>query len=251
MGADLRGVFDRAASTYDVAGVRLFTEMAVATAHLLPTGPFGCIVEVGAGTGALTAHLGGRGPVLATDASSGMLRELGRRVPEVSRLAVADAAQLPLKAGVADLVVASQVIQLLDSADAAVAEWARVLRPGGLLVISSQAERAGPVWEDKVAALLPARRARGPGRRWTDQVSADAVLTGAGFGQATHHAIDFEVSFADGEGFWQWCWSHGQRASMERIQVGDLAAVRAQVLALVGDRPVLPVRLWTVVASRS
>ena len=37
---------------------------------------------------------------------------------------------------------------------------------------------------------------------------------------------------------------------MERIPVGDLEAIHAQVLALVGDRPIRPVRLWTVVASR-
>lgn len=150
----------------------------------------------------------------------------------------------------ADLVVASHVIQLLDCAVVAVAEWARVLRPGGLLVISRQAERPGPVWEDAVAALLPARQPRGSGRRWADQASADAVLTGAGFERVTHHTIDFDVLFAAGEDFWQWCWSHGQRALMERIPVGDLEAIHAQVLALVGDRPIRPVRLWTVVASR-
>lgn len=93
MGDDLRGVFGRAASTYDLDGARLFTELASRTAQLLPTGPLDCVVEVGAGTGALTSYLCGRGPTFATDSSHGMLRELGRRVPGVSRLAVADAAQ--------------------------------------------------------------------------------------------------------------------------------------------------------------
>ena len=101
------------------------------------------VVDVGTGAGSLAIEAATRWPrarVIGTDASSGMLveaRRHARRLPEPTRLrlswleAYADA--LPMRDGVADLVVSAFVYQLVPDRGAAFREAFRVLRPGARL----------------------------------------------------------------------------------------------------------------------
>jgi ubiquinone/menaquinone biosynthesis C-methylase UbiE len=93
------------------------------------------LADVGSGTGfytdALAAHAG---TVYAVDVQSAMhdrYREKG--VPESVELVAADAADLPLAADALDAAVSTMTFHEFADADA-LAEMARVLRPGGRLV---------------------------------------------------------------------------------------------------------------------
>ncbi|HKD87975.1 MAG TPA: class I SAM-dependent methyltransferase, partial [Streptosporangiaceae bacterium] len=100
-------------------------------------------LEVGAGAGIMTAALADRGLLVqAVDRSPAML-ELARThaaadVPARVGLAQADAGKLPYPDGAFTLVIALGVIPWLPSAAAAAAELARVLRPGGFLVVNAE-----------------------------------------------------------------------------------------------------------------
>ena len=89
------------------------------------------VVDVATGAGTLVPALRGLagrgGQVIALDRSHGMIRRIPPSVPRVQ----ADAAALPLRAASADLLVLAFVLFLLPDAKLAVAEAARVLRPGG------------------------------------------------------------------------------------------------------------------------
>lgn len=90
------------------------------------------VVDVGAGTGKLTAELVRQGHrVTAVDPDQEMLAALGRTLPGVPRR-TGSAESLPLPDASADALVFGQSWHWVDP-DAASAEAARVLRPGGSL----------------------------------------------------------------------------------------------------------------------
>ncbi|MFC6286192.1 class I SAM-dependent methyltransferase [Nocardioides sp. GCM10027113] len=95
------------------------------------------VLDVAAGTGALLGDLrraaGEGGAVVALDRSLGMLRRVPGGTPRVQ----ADAVQLPLAKGCADVAVLSFMLFLLPDARTGVAEVARVLRPGGWLLAAT------------------------------------------------------------------------------------------------------------------
>lgn len=95
----------------------------------------GELLEVGAGTGELWRRVGRRGAGLTlADFSPAMCARL-RTVPD-ARVVRGDAARLPFAAAAFDTVVANHMLYHLDDPDAALAGFARVLRPGGRLAVA-------------------------------------------------------------------------------------------------------------------
>jgi SAM-dependent methyltransferase len=90
------------------------------------------LLDLGCGTGALARELGAMGSVVGVDLSPAAIRFARRRGLE--RLAVGDAEALCLRSGSFDAVVAADVVEHADD-DRVVSEAARVLRPGGVLLV--------------------------------------------------------------------------------------------------------------------
>jgi SAM-dependent methyltransferase len=122
------------------------------------------ILELGVGTGRVAVPIeaaGGR--VVGLDVASEMLAEA--RAKGLARLVRADAERLPLAAARFDAVLAVQVLHHLPDLPAALAEAARVLRPGGLLLFGSDRRDPGARSEqlrrrmrETIAALAPELR---------------------------------------------------------------------------------------------
>jgi 2-polyprenyl-6-hydroxyphenyl methylase/3-demethylubiquinone-9 3-methyltransferase len=111
--------------------------LAEARARLVPPASHdrAVLVDVGCGAGLLAPHLDGKG-----------YRHVGvDLVPSALEQAAAhgvtavggDAAALPLRDGVADVVVAGELLEHVPDLPGAVAEICRVLRTGGLLVLDT------------------------------------------------------------------------------------------------------------------
>jgi len=100
--------------------------------ELLPE-PGALTLDVGCGEGRLDRDLVARGDRVVGIDGSPTLASLAASQDPPLPVAVADAARLPLRDGVADLAVAFMSLQDIDDLDGAVAEAARVLRPGGRL----------------------------------------------------------------------------------------------------------------------
>ena len=102
--------------------------------------PGGTALDVGSGPGNVTASLaraaGPGGLALGVDISEPMLARAVRAEsgPQVGFIR-ADAQRLPLRDSTVDAVVSMAVLQLIPDPAAALAEMARVLRPGGRLAI--------------------------------------------------------------------------------------------------------------------
>ncbi len=119
-----------------------------------PPGVYPRALEIGAGTGYFTINLMRAGVVgegVATDISPGMLSALSataRRLDLDVRTVEADAEALPFADGSFDLVVGHAVLHHLPGLDRAMAEFRRVLAPGGTLAFMGEPSRHG----DRLAA---------------------------------------------------------------------------------------------------
>ena len=151
------------------------------------------VVDVGAGTGKLTAALVGAGRrVTAVEPDAGMLEALRDEVPgAVAVLGAAEA--LPLDDGSADALLLGQAWHWVD-VDAASAEAARVLRPGGVLGLIWNIRDSAVPWVHELGAIMHGSAAErtvegdavrvaepfGPlerrDDRWTRSVTADQVV---------------------------------------------------------------------------
>ena len=131
------------------------------------------VLELGAGTGKLTRQLVDQGhAVFATEPDEAMLEVLRDRVPEVSAK-VATAEDIPANDRSVDVVVVAQAFHWFDH-EAALAEIARVLKPGGhlALVWNSRDERIP--WVRRMGDIL--------GRHESNTSSAQHVVASDLFG---------------------------------------------------------------------
>lgn len=131
------------------------------------------VLELGAGTGKLTRQLVDQGhAVFATEPDEAMLAVLRERVPEVSAK-VATAEEIPANDRSVDVVVVAQAFHWFDH-EVALAEMARVLKPGGhvALVWNSRDERIP--WVRRMGDIL--------GREDLDTSSAQQLVHSGLFG---------------------------------------------------------------------
>ena len=99
-------------------------------------------LEIGSGTGStvqrLAAAVGPDGEAIGLDVNTGLLavaEDRARRAGSAARFAHGDVYAAPFAHGSVDAVWCERVLQFLDRPEHAVAEIARVLRPGGRVVL--------------------------------------------------------------------------------------------------------------------
>lgn len=122
--------------TYDDAFNGAFELDEPVVGQIVDALPTGVAVDAACGTGRYTAMLTERGHrVIGVDNSPDMLRRARERVP-TGEFLLGDLHRLPMADGEADLVVCALALTHVPVLDPVLEEFARVLRPGGHLVIS-------------------------------------------------------------------------------------------------------------------
>jgi ubiquinone/menaquinone biosynthesis C-methylase UbiE len=136
--------FEEIAKQYDVLRQTLYSdvirERAFDAAKLKPGN---LAADIGCGTGFITEGLLQRGvKVIAVDKNKAMLGEIKRKFENSGgiefRLGEADC--LPILDGTVDYVFANMMMHHLDDPQEAIMEMVRVLKPGGVLVITDLVE---------------------------------------------------------------------------------------------------------------
>lgn len=155
--------YDGEAAGYDSSrgGEGRAAAAAAAVERLLPAGAR-TVLDVACGTGIVTRRLLRPGrTVLGLDRSTGMAALAARRLP--GSLALGDATRLPVGTGRVDGVVLIWLLHLLPDAAPVLAEGARVLRDGGVLLTTVDKDEAafGPD-SDLAEVTAPLRRAYAP-----------------------------------------------------------------------------------------
>ena len=138
----VRGMFDRISRRYDLVntvlsgGTDQLWRRAAATAT--GVGPGGAVLDVACGTGALTRALARRagrtGRVVGLDFSPGMLEGARRRSPGLAWVE-GDAQELPFGDAEFDATTMAFGLRNLAQPERGLREMARVVRPGGRMVV--------------------------------------------------------------------------------------------------------------------
>ena len=107
--------------------------------------PIGVALDAACGTGRHAAYLASLGhAVIGVDSSPGMLARAREKVPQ-GEFHEAELHQLPLEDDSVDLVVCAIALVHLADIEGPFREFARVLRPGGHLVVSNQSGLIGDI----------------------------------------------------------------------------------------------------------
>jgi len=152
----VRGVFDSVASRYDIMNDvlsmglhRAWKAYAVAVADVQPGMQ---VLDIAGGTGdlarAFAQRAGVQGRVVLTDINEAMLRTGRDRLLDAGLLlptAACDAEQLPFADASFDLVSVAFGLRNMTHKEAALSEMARVLRPGGRLLVLEFSRPAPPL----------------------------------------------------------------------------------------------------------
>ena len=112
------------------------------------------ILDMGCGTGAMSARLTGWGEVVSMDYSPLALAFARRR--GLKHLLGADAMRLPLASNSFDLITVMDVLEHLEDDEAALRECRRVLKPGGRVIATVPAY--AHLWSEHDTALMHYRR---------------------------------------------------------------------------------------------
>jgi len=133
----------------------------------------GRILEVGVGTGLSLPDYAWTNRLTGIDLSVPMLRKAKARVAEhcltnVDGLAVMDAQHLGFQDGVFDVVVAQYVITVVPDPEATLNEFARVLKPGGEIILVNHLGAEGGLRASFEQGFAPVARRLGwrPEFRW-------------------------------------------------------------------------------------
>jgi ubiquinone/menaquinone biosynthesis C-methylase UbiE len=160
-------------------------------------GPFERTLEIGTGTGYFSLNLlraGVAGQATCTDISPGMLAALRTNARALdlesrTRTAVCDAERLPFAESSFDLVLGHAVLHHIPDLERAFREFARVLRPGGLVAFAGEPSSVG----DRIARL-PKRGAATVAPAWRRLVRARERVYEPGEGSfGGDHGLEFAV----------------------------------------------------------
>ncbi len=195
--AHIRRAFGRAAATYEAHAV-LQAEVAcrlrerIDAVALAPQR----VLDVGCGPGRSSAHLRALFPeseFIALDLALPMLRAARQYLPGSAARVCADAQALPIADASVDLVHSSLCLQWCEDPGLALAEFHRVLRPGGLLLFST----FGPGTLHELRSAFASVDATPHVSRFIDMHDIGDALLATGFRDPVLERDDFVLTYAD------------------------------------------------------
>lgn len=229
---NVAGLFDRAAPTYGT-GDDFFADVARGlVAHAKPR-PGERVLDVGCGRGAVlfpaAEAVGADGHVTGIDLSPGMVELTAGQAEEAGlanvTVAVGDAEEPDFPAGSFDLITGGMVLFFLPDVPAALRNYARLLRPGGRLSVSTFVANDRIRWQPVEQALVrfmpepppPEPQQHMDPRSWSDTLLE--TMRANGFARTEVAEQQYDNVFPTPERWWAWTESMATRAAIEAIPV--------------------------------
>jgi O-methyltransferase/aklanonic acid methyltransferase len=220
----IAAVYDRAAATYNRVGPSFFLHFGerLASRSGIVTGSH--VLDVGTGTGAVlipaAGLVGAGGKVIGVDISSRMIGRARTEIWKVghgnSEVLVADGERLPFPQASFDYVLCSFAIFLFSNLPSLISECHRVLRsPGRIGLAYSAGEDREWNWYEQLISRYKPTASLGTERYSTQYV--EGTLNGCGFTAVSTCVEVHRLVFESAADFWDWSWSHGDRAVLQSL----------------------------------
>jgi O-methyltransferase/aklanonic acid methyltransferase len=267
--AHLTGAYERAAPTYERAGVAQHAPFSERLAQLVVLGPGGRVLDVGCGAGGAllpaARRVGPTGEAVGIDLSAGMVERTRAAAEdeglEQVRAEVMDGAAPAFPDDHFDTVLAAFTLSAIPDAERALAEWRRVLRPTGTLGVAVWEDLLDDAWRwegelnNEFAREVPPELLETVGRlsrRFSESGTLRAALEGAGFSDVKIERKHADVSFESADAWWAWAWSGGFRAFLEALPEDAQERYRAAGFAqLDGAGPARLTRRFVALLARA
>ncbi len=227
--------YDRLALDYDRIGPRLFSYFGQHLVEFAPVRPGATVLDVAAGRGAVlfpaAARVGEQGRVIGIDLADGMVQhtaaELHHRGLRQAEMRQMDAEQLQFADRSFDVVLCGFSLHHFPRPARALAEFYRVLRPGGTVAVTTWAERPALVaWLR--GALKPYEDvARFITSAFDTPDDLAAALRQAGLIEVRVALEAADFVYADEEEWWVSNWAFLQREALDRLAPAVLQQVKA------------------------
>lgn len=229
--AAIAGVFGRGAAEYDRIG-DFFTPMGRDLVRDVGVAPGEWVLDLGCGRGAAlfaaAEAVTPAGRVIGIDLAEQMVALTAAEaagLPQVSVL-VGDAEEPDFPDGRFDAILAALVLFFLPDPAGALGRYRRLLAPGGRLGFTTfgaqdpNFEAAMRVLGSFVPAGLPPRSERqGP---FGSPEGISELLGHCGFAAPAIAERSYVTRFRDADEWLSWVWSHGGRATLERVPANRL-----------------------------
>src|SRR5579864_4373428 len=239
-------------AAYDTFMGRFSTRLAPVFADFAGVSAGDRVLDVGAGTGALTAELIRRGAdAVAAEPSASFVGALRSRFPGLdAREATVE--DLPWPNASFDTALAQLVVAFMNDAHAGVAEMHRVVRPGGVVAVCMW-DRTGM---EMLAAIDRTREALGAEGEGTRRYRTRPEIEGLFGTGADVELLEVEGDYADFADFWSALLGGAGPAGAWALSLDDeqRAAARAELFRQVGEPPgpfTMVGRAWAVRATRA
>ncbi|MBA2680244.1 MAG: methyltransferase domain-containing protein [Ktedonobacteraceae bacterium] len=226
--------FGRASTTYDRVGPQFFSHFGQRLVAFVQPSQGTRILDVAAGRGALlfpaAERVGLQGHVVGIDLSEQMVQETNAEI--VSRgiqnavMRHMDAEHLEFPNAFFDSVYCGFALFFLPHLDTALAEYVRVLKPGGQFAVSTWG-KDDPRWS-WYGELLKHYQISWEAAPWlkfqalNNEEALRMVMTQAGFEQLHITVEEQEFVYANEEEWWATQWSHGMRHILETLSPANL-----------------------------
>jgi ubiquinone/menaquinone biosynthesis C-methylase UbiE len=233
----LQQVFTRTAASYaDIRYFPIFGQWLVDTTNI-PAGAQ--VLDVASGRGAVlfpaADRVGPGGRVIGTDLAEGMAREtaleIKRRGLKHAQSLQMDAEHLKFPDDTFDFVVCGFSLQFFPHLDQALAEFRRVLKPGGRAVVTTWGDD-DPAWD----WFQDLRESRGAvlklGSNSLDKPDeVQRWFRGAGFSGVNTISRDLDMVYKDDEEWWNVEWSISGRAGLDKLGPQELEQFKTEAFA--------------------
>jgi len=236
----IAGVFSRASSTYDQVGPRFFSHFGRRLVEVAQIPAGSQVLDIATGRGAVlfpaAEQTGLQGHVIGIDLAEDMVKytadEIRRREVQNAEVRQMDAEQLDFPNGSFDAVTCGYALFFLPNLDRALAEYRRVLKPGGLIAVSTWAEddQRWKWYGELLDKYRPPNAPKPPAgmNRFGNPAGMEAIMREGQFENIRVIREEAEFSYADEEDWWNTQWSHGARYPLEMMPPDILAKFKAE-----------------------